>query len=151
MKSPYAEMPEKMPGGITPEGWQCRHMIWELSRREIGVSVPELGPGKLKIAESGIRRMLTLGQIFIGRPNGQTRGRGVRYFASQQDAKTYFQKLVPVVVVKHETKHRRPDAPKAILGGPARMPGDLVFTANTVRTIARTPVRALRSNTYPRW
>lgn len=150
MKSPYAEIPEKIPGGITPDGWRCRQMIWELSRRTIGVSVTELGPGNGKIAESGVRRMLTLGQIFIGRPNGQTRGRGVRYFASQQAADTYFQTLPVVVVTSAKRKHRKKEVDKAIPGGPARTPGEPVFTANTVYTIAPPPVRALYSNTYPR-
>lgn len=93
MTNPYEVMPEKLRGSFTAEGWRCRHKLWELSRRDIGVSVPELGPGNGKLAESAVRGMLVLGQIFLGRPSNKARGRGVRYFASQQAATDYFQSL----------------------------------------------------------
>lgn len=90
MTNPYEVMPGKLPGNLTPEGWSCRREVWELSRRDIGVSIPELGSGTGKLAESAARSMLALGQIFAGRPSCKAGGHGVRYFATQQAATDYF-------------------------------------------------------------
>lgn len=227
MTSPYAQMPEKLPDNISPEGWQCRHLIWELSRRDIGVSVPELGLGSPRCSESAIRRMLSLGQISRGWPGGRLRGRGVRYFASEQAAKEYFKdsglqlrerqrqhydhenvrsliselaarpcgvgyeeitvsvyrarKEINRMVLDGELHRGNPGGTKfgkgmrffttrealekyfglvkarplvdrrvikPVVRGPAHLPGEAVFTAATVFTIALPPVRSLRTNTY---
>lgn len=118
-----------------------RRKMLELAGRKCGFSYADLSL-PYSTTQKDCIVLMAAGLLFRRSPT--CNNKGTRFFTSQEAAEAFFGPVKPMPL-----KDRR--VPKAApSGGPARIPGEPVFTANTVYTIAPPPVRSLRTNTHAR-
>ncbi len=124
-----------------PSVIERRRKMIELAGRKCGFSYSDL-PFPITTLQKDTIVLMANGVLFRRSPTFSKKG--MRYFTSSEAAEAFFGPVKSSVLRDRRLKTSAPS------GGPARIPGEPVFTASTVYTIAPLPIRSLRTNTHPR-